>query len=100
MTEAVVRRQLRVDLGSRPVLQRHMKLRHDRVRNRWVVLAPERIIVPNDEGVSVLKLCDGQRTVLDIAHVLAAEYDATPEVIAADIMPILQELCDRGVVGW
>jgi len=100
MTDAVARRQLTVDLDSRPVLQRHMKLRHDRVRDRWVVLAPERIILPNEEGVSVLKLCDGQRTVADIARVLAAEYDATPEVIAADIGPILQELCDRGVLGW
>lgn len=100
MTDAVGRRQLTVGPESRPVLQRHMKLKHDRVRDRWVVLAPERIVVPNDEGVSVLKLCDGQRTVSDIARVLAAEYDATPEVIAADIMPVLQELCDKGIVGW
>ena len=100
MTDAAARRRLTVGLESRPVLQRHMKLRHDLARDRWVVLAPERIIVPNDEGVSVLKLCDGQRTVSDIARILAAEYDATPEVIAADIVPVLQGLCDKGVVGW
>jgi pyrroloquinoline quinone biosynthesis protein D len=100
MSDVSARCRLTADLDSRPVLQRHMKLKYDRVRDRWVVLAPERIIVPNDEGVSVLKLCDGQRTVTDIAHVLAADYDATPEIIAADIVPILQELCDRGVVGW
>ena len=88
------------DIGpaTRPVLGRHMKLRRDSVRDRWVVLAPERILTPNEEATDVLLLCDGKRTVAEIAETLAQEYDAEASVITADILALLRDLTASGVI--
>lgn len=83
---------------SKPVMPPHIKLRHDAGRGRWIILAPERVFDPDEVAVEVLKLCDGSRTVGDIAGVLAKEYNAPKDEIAADITAMLQDLADKGVV--
>jgi pyrroloquinoline quinone biosynthesis protein D len=87
-----------VTIDSRPELPRYVKLRHDAGRGRWVLLAPERVFTPDETGLAVLRLCDGQRTVLEIATQLAAEYDAPAEHIAADVIAMLQDLAEKGIV--
>ena len=69
-----------------------------RTRGKWLVLAPERIFEPDDVAVAVLKLCDGARSVDDIAGELAREYNAPKQEIVADIAAMLQDLADKGVV--
>ena len=81
-----------------PALPRHIKLRHDQGRGRWLILAPERVFEPDETAVEVLKLCDGQKSVANIAEELAAQYQAPVEVITTDIITMLQDLADRGVV--
>jgi len=83
---------------SRPAMPRYIKMRHDAGRDRWIILAPERVFNPDDTAVAVLKLCDGQRTVSEIAATLAAEYQAPLDVITDDIQSMLQDLADKGVV--
>lgn len=80
---------------SRPVLQRHVKLRFDKTRDRWVILAPERVLVPDDISVEVLQLCDGQRSLTDIVAILAAKYAADIDLIQADCLALLQDLADK-----
>ena len=87
-----------VSATSRPELPRHIKLRHDAVRNTWTILAPERVFTPDAIAVAVLKLCDATRTVDDIAQELARTYKAPADRILADITSMLQELADKGVV--
>ena len=53
---------------------------------------------PDEIAVAVLKLCDGARIVDDIAGELAKEYNAPTEEIVADIIAMLQDLADKGVV--
>ena len=48
--------------------------------------------------MAVLKLCDGSRSVAIIAGELAQAYKAPMERILADIVPMLQDLADKGVV--
>jgi pyrroloquinoline quinone biosynthesis protein D len=83
---------------SRPALPRHIKMRHDAGRGRWILLAPERVFEPDETAVAVLKLCDGERSVSDIAAILSKEYQAPLEVITRDIVAMLQDLADKGVV--
>jgi pyrroloquinoline quinone biosynthesis protein D len=83
---------------SRPALPKHIKMRHDAGRNRWIILAPERVFDPDETAVAVLKLCDGQRSVNDIATILSQEYQAPIEEITNDIVAMLQDLSDKGVV--
>ncbi|HBF61392.1 MAG: pyrroloquinoline quinone biosynthesis peptide chaperone PqqD [Methyloceanibacter sp.] len=90
--------RLMVDRATKPLMPRYLKLRHDAGRDRWVLLAPERILTPDAIAVAVLKLCDGERTVDDIAANLAAEYSAPADVIAADVVELLQDLADKGYI--
>ncbi len=98
MGEASPRVRAIVAADTRPVLPPHIKLRHDAGRGRWLVLAPERVFEPDDTAVAVLKLCDGARTVGDIAGELAKEYNAPKDEIVTDIVAMLQDLADKGVV--
>ncbi len=83
---------------SKPSLHPHARLRHDAARDRWIVLAPERIFEPDAIAVSVLRLCDGTRSVEDIAADLGRSYDAEQAQILTDILPMLQDLADRGII--
>ena len=75
-----------------------MKFRLDQVRQAWVILGPERLFVPDEHAVEVLKLIDGTRSVADIATDLAARFDAPLETITADITPMLADLAARGAI--
>ena len=95
MTGAGETRRLIIERGTRPVLPRHLRLRHDAGRGRWLLLAPERILTPDDIAVSILRLCDGARTVDEIAETLAADYDAAVEDIRGDVIGLLQDMADK-----
>ena len=84
--------------ASRPQLSPHVKMREDTVRNRWTILAPERVFNLDAVAVAVLQLCDGERSVDRISAELAHAYSAPAERILADIVPMLQDLADKGVV--
>jgi pyrroloquinoline quinone biosynthesis protein D len=89
-------RHISVSEASRPVLPRHAKLKFDETRKVWVILAPERVLAPDDIAVEVLQLCDGVRSVADMADQLAQKYAAPREAIAADVVAMLQDLADKG----
>ncbi len=90
--------RLVVDRESKPQMPPYLKLRHDAGRSRWVLLAPERILTPDQTAVAVLQLCDGKRTVEEIAAKLAQEYSAPVDVIANDVVDLLQDLADKGYI--
>ena len=98
MSTAFVRQRQFVTRDSQPRLPRHIKLRHDEGRGRWLILAPERVFDPDAAAVAVLKLVNGQRSVLEIAGLLAQDYDAPVDIILADAVTMLQDLADKGVV--
>lgn len=87
-----------IAVDSKPALPRHMKLWHDKTRGRWTILAPEKIFRLDVIAVSILELCDGVRTVDEIAQQLAGSYKAPKQAILADVTSLLQELADKGVI--
>jgi len=99
MSEASRPQRIVIDASSRPALARHVKMRQDAARGRWVILAPERVFTPDPIAVAVLTLCDGARRVEDIATELAATYSAPRDRILSDITSLLQELSDKGVIS-
>jgi pyrroloquinoline quinone biosynthesis protein D len=98
MSDAQAKRTI-IGAASRPALPRHVKMRHDAARDRWTILAPERVFTPDAIAVAVLRLCDGARSVEAIATELAQTYNAPKERILADVTALLQELADKGVVA-
>ena len=89
-------RHITVSEASRPVLPRHAKLKFDETRKVWVLLAPERVLAPDEIAVEVLQLCDGERTVAIMVDELAAKYAAPREAILTDVIAMLQDLADKG----
>ncbi|MGO8914011.1 MAG: pyrroloquinoline quinone biosynthesis peptide chaperone PqqD [Bradyrhizobium sp.] len=89
-------RNISVSETSRPKLPRHARLKFDETRQVWVILAPERVLAPDEIAVEVLQLCDGVRSVADMIDQLAAKYAAERSAIAADVIAMLQDLADKG----
>jgi pyrroloquinoline quinone biosynthesis protein D len=89
-------RNISVSEISRPVLPRHAKLKFDETRQRWVILAPERVLAPDEIAVEVLQLCDGVRSVADVIDQLTEKYAAERDAIATDVITMLQDLADKG----
>ncbi len=85
------------DLGI-PAFNRGFRLRHDEVRDAWVVLAPERLFMLDEHAAEVLKLVDGARSVADIVDALATKYNAPAADIATDVDAMLQDLVGKGAI--
>jgi pyrroloquinoline quinone biosynthesis protein D len=80
--------------SSRPHFPKHVRMQLDEVRKRLVVLAPERIYWPDEVAADILKLCDGKRTIAEIAALLAEDYAAPAETIQTDVLEFVQEWAD------
>ena len=89
-------RNISISEASRAVLPRHARLKFDETRKVWVILAPERVLAPDEIAVEVLQLCDGIRNVGQMADALAAKYAAERGAILADVIAMLQDLADKG----
>jgi len=87
----------RVVIGeeARPALPRYVRLHFDAVRDRHVVLSPEKVLWPDEISLDILKLCDGRRAISEIARLLAQEYNAPHDVILTDVMEFVQEWSDN-----
>jgi pyrroloquinoline quinone biosynthesis protein D len=89
-------RNISVSEASRPVLPRHARLKFDETRQVWVILAPERVLAPDEIAVEVLQLCDGVRSVEAMIDLLAEKYAADRAAISTDVIAMLQDLADKG----
>jgi pyrroloquinoline quinone biosynthesis protein D len=76
----------------------HAKFRFDEARQAWIVLAPERLFLPDDQAVEILGLLDGERDVDAVIDELAHRYEAPREVVAGDVVAMLQDLVDKKVL--
>ncbi len=83
-----------------PAFAAGVKFRFDTVRNAWIVLAPERLFLPDEQAVSILQLVDGARALDAIIDDLAARFQAPRALIEGDVQTMLQDLVDKGVLRW
>ncbi len=87
-----------ISVDSMPKLSRGFRLRFDKARDQWVVLAPEKLFVPDPIALEIIKRCDGETTVRAIVDDLAASFQAERAVIEKDVGTLLQDLADKGVM--
>lgn len=84
--------------ASVPAFVRGTRLKHDKARGQWVVLAPERAFLPDPIAVQVLRLVDGRLTLGGIIDALAARFEAPRAVIATDVLELVNDLAQRRVL--
>jgi pyrroloquinoline quinone biosynthesis protein D len=75
-----------------------VRLHHDKARARWVVMAPERMFIPDETALEVLQLVDGARDLDAIIDTLVAKFAAPRDVIAADVHAMVEDLTNRGAL--
>jgi pyrroloquinoline quinone biosynthesis protein D len=71
---------------NRPHLARLVRLEWDPVRQRHVLLAPEGVLLLNHTGATILGLCDGERTVVEIVEELRGQYNRVADDEVRDFL--------------
>jgi pyrroloquinoline quinone biosynthesis protein D len=72
-----------------------VRLKKDELRDRHVLLGPERVLVMDLIGIAILDQIDGVKNVRQMINSLAQSYAADPEVIGKDVAAFLAELAER-----
>jgi pyrroloquinoline quinone biosynthesis protein D len=81
-----------------PGLAPGVRLSFDKARDRWVVLAPERVLVPDETALEILQRCDGTRQLDDIVDELATAYSADRSEIEHDVRDLLASLIEKRIL--
>ena len=81
--------------ASVPALWRLARLEFDPVRQQRVLLYPEGVVLLNDTGAAILDLCDGHRSIGDVAAILQERYHRD---VVADVIEYLSLLSERELV--
>jgi pyrroloquinoline quinone biosynthesis protein D len=81
--------------ASRPKLWKFARVQFDEARQRSVLQYPEGAVLLNDTAAEILALCDGSRTIAEIAATLNERYGAD---VLDDVQSYLSQLADRELV--
>ena len=81
---------------SVPAIWRLARLEFDRIRQQRVLLYPEGVVLLNDTGAAILDLCDGRRSIAEIATVLGERYQSD---VSADVIAYVSQLVERDLVS-
>jgi pyrroloquinoline quinone biosynthesis protein D len=81
---------------NRPRLVDGARLQYDDVRQEHLLLVPEGAVRLNETAAHVLELCDGERSLEEIARALSERYSGAD--VADDVRQLLGGMRDRGLV--
>jgi coenzyme PQQ biosynthesis protein PqqD len=79
-----------------PRLVTGARLRYDEVREEHLLLIPEGAVRLNPTAAEVLELCDGTRSLDEIAGALSDRYAGAD--VRADVQELLEALAQQGLV--
>ena len=81
---------------TRPRLVTGARLRYDDVREEHLLLIPEGAVRLNPTAAQVLELCDGERSLDDIAAALSERYDGAD--VRDDVVELVDAMAQKGLV--
>ena len=81
-----------LDAASVIALPRWVRLRFDPVRDRHVLLAPERVLYPCPTTVAILEALAEPRALGELVDGLADEFEAPRQLIEADVRRLVADL--------
>jgi pyrroloquinoline quinone biosynthesis protein D len=81
---------------NRPRLVDGARLQYDDVRAEHLLLVPEGAVRLNETAAQVLELCDGERSVDDIAAALSERYGGAD--VADDVRELIGGMAQKGLV--
>ena len=89
---------LKIEDETVPRFPKHVEFRHNKARDEWVILAPERLVNLDQIAVEILKMVDGEKKVKEISAELSKKFNAPEETIISDVKEMLQDLSDKGFI--
>jgi pyrroloquinoline quinone biosynthesis protein D len=81
---------------TRPRLATGARLRYDEVREEHLLLIPEGVVKLNPTAFEVLGLCDGERSIDDIAGELSSRYAGAD--VHDDVVELVDAMAQKGLV--
>jgi len=84
-----------IEASAVPRFPAGVRLQHDRARDQWVLLAPERVVELDEIAHAVLARVDAASDVDTIVQALAAEYGAEPEQVHGDVIELFATLLEK-----
>jgi pyrroloquinoline quinone biosynthesis protein D len=81
---------------NRPRLADGTRLQYDDVRDEHLLLVPEGAVRLNETAAQVLELCDGDRSLDEIAAALSERYAGAD--VAPDVRELIGGMSERGLV--
>jgi pyrroloquinoline quinone biosynthesis protein D len=81
---------------TRPRLATGARLSYDDVREEHVLLIPEGAVRLNPTAAQVLELCDGERSLDDIADTLSERYDGAD--VRSDVVELVDAMAQKGLL--
>jgi pyrroloquinoline quinone biosynthesis protein D len=78
-----------------PKLVHHARYRWDELRRQHQLVFPEGVLVLNDTGAAIVRVCDG-RSLDELLAALAESFAGTPPV--EDVTEFLQRLARKGLL--
>ena len=81
---------------NRPRLVDGARLQYDDVRDEHLLLVPEGAVRLNETAAQVLELCDGRRSLDEIAAALSLRYSGA--YLGADVRELVGGLVEHGLV--
>ncbi len=81
---------------TRPRLVTGARLQYDDVRSEHLLLIPEGAVRLNPTAAEVLELCDGRRSLDEIAGALSARYEGAD--VGDDVRDLVGAMAQQGLV--
>lgn len=81
---------------NRPILARSARYRWDEVRGEHQLVFPEGVLVLNQTGAAIVRLCDGRATA-DLVAALESQFEGRR--LAADAIAFLDRLASKGLLS-
>lgn len=82
-------------LASHVRLAPGTRLQHDKVRERWVLLGPERMLIVDEMARLILERSRGL-SIAELCGQLACEFDAPPATVKADVLALFATMSEKG----
>jgi pyrroloquinoline quinone biosynthesis protein D len=86
--------------AKRPRLAKRARLHTDPVSGKPVLMHQEAVLVLNQSGYEILRLCDGTRTLSEVIQDLENRYPAAGSVLSQEISEYIEAISQKGLIEW
>jgi pyrroloquinoline quinone biosynthesis protein D len=90
---------MRDDNAWRPRLASRARLKLDPIAQQEMLLFPEAALALNETGATIVRLCDGARSINEIVDQLSKKYgDTDRDALTSEVMDFLDTIRARGLL--